>query len=205
MDELPTDDYSRLGTNDVTLRWFDPSTSLLIPGDQRPVWMALGDRPIHPELSPYIDSIQSEQISSGEGYTLGPVIFTTPDWPSGKLDLTLSDGRITFAGELLNETDGSIWRGITAWQQTGEPQPTKIFIHILEDDGTIVAQWDGISAEWEGWRPGDTLLQLHEISLSEVPSGTYRVVTGLYDPETLDRWQSTSGQDFIELGSVTVP
>ena len=68
-----------------------------------------------------------------------------------------------------------------------------------------MAQWDGISAEWEGWRTGDTLFQVHEIPLDGMPSGTYRVVTGLYNPKNMYRWQSVEGKDVIELGSLTVP
>lgn len=205
VDQIPAADFAKLGTNDVELHWFDSATGLLIPGDDRPVWMATGETAIHPALATFIEVLPSGQETAEPASGLNPVGFDLPDHEGNPTELTLSNGRITFAGELLNEIKGSTWRGITTWKQMGEQQPTKIFIHILDGDGNIVAQWDGLAAEWEGWRSGDTLLQLHEISLLDVPPGTYRIVGGLYNPETLQRWQTTEGQDIIELGTVSVP
>ena len=66
----------------------------------------------------------------------------------------------------------------------------KIFVHNVGPDGQIAAQWDGLGVAWEGWRKGDYLIQIHSFTLpSDAPAGTYETRIGLYDPETLLRWQ----------------
>jgi hypothetical protein len=117
----------------------------------------------------------------------------------------LGEGRISFGGvPSLNEGEQKL-TVVTAWRQEGDPQPVKIFIHLLDEAGALVAQWDGLDAPWEGWRKGDTLLHVHEIDTAGLGPGAYRLVAGLYDPESLQRWQLDSGRDYIELGVVTVP
>lgn len=205
VDQLLPEDFGRLETNDVLLRWFDPQTSLILPLDDRPLWIALGDRSLDPDLAPYVEMIPIVDYSVTSGYSLSRATATPSGDPQDIIELRSPEGQVNFSGLLLNELDGSTWRGITNWQQMGEPQPIKIFIHILDSEGRIMAQWDGISAEWEGWRTGDTLFQVHEIPLDGLPSGTYRVVAGLYNPENMYRWQSVEGKDVIELGSLMVP
>jgi len=98
------------------------------------------------------------------------------------------------------ESDSSSIVLQTAWQQNGPAQPVQIFVHALAEDGRIVAQWDGLGAAWEGWHEGDTLLQMHELSLPEAESMTeVRLVTGLYNPQTDSRWQTESGADHFEI------
>ena len=64
----------------------------------------------------------------------------------------------------------------------------------------IVAQWDGFGAAWEGWRQGDTLLQIHELSLPEEALQTpLKLVIGLYNPLTGERWQTESGISYFEV------
>ena len=93
---------------------------------------------------------------------------------------------------------------LTVWSQFGEPQPLKMFVHVLDDGGQIVSQWDGLSVAWEGWRMGDLLFQVSGLSTADLPSGQYRVVAGLYDPESLQRWQEESGSDIMELGMLSL-
>ena len=205
VDELLPADYGRLETNDVRLRWFDPQSSLILPFDDQPLWIALGDESLHPDLAPYLEMIPIVDYSATTGYSLSRATANPPGDPHDTIELSSPEGQVNYSGLLLNELDGLTWRGITQWQQVGEPQPIKIFVHILDTEDRIMAQWDGISAEWVGWRTGDTLFQVHEIPLDGMPSGTYRVVTGLYNPENMHRWESVEGKDVIELGSLTVP
>jgi hypothetical protein len=91
---------------------------------------------------------------------------------------------------------------VTAWRQESDPLPVKIFVHWLQSPELIAAQFDGLGVAWEGWRPGDVLLQLHPLPADLAP-GEYSLVTGLYDPRTLTRWPA-AGLDTIPLGEMVI-
>jgi hypothetical protein len=92
---------------------------------------------------------------------------------------------------------------LTAWRQAASPQPVKIFVHLLQPDGTIAGQYDGLGIAWEGWRTGDVLIQLHRLP-ADLPPGEYALTAGLYDPQTLERW-TAEGQDVVILEQIKLP
>jgi hypothetical protein len=202
---LTPDDFALLGTNDVTPRWFDGEKALILPNGSRPVWLALGTQSLHPLLSPYLAFDEAAPAATAEGYRLYRAASQPPKSVGEETPLHLDEGQVTFTAAPALEIDGETLTAITTWRQEGSPQPVKIFVHILNENGDLVAQWDGLNAAWEGWRKGDTLIHAHAIDVSGLSPGDYRVMTGLYDPESLQRWRSISGMDLIELGTVTVP
>lgn len=205
VDEIAAPDFALLGTNDVTLRWFDPQAAVIVPAGARAVWLALLSSGVHPRLSSYLGIAGQAPQAVGDGYTLYSLRPAGLPPATGATVLTLEDGEIQYeANPVLEQQDGLL-TVVTAWRQAGEPRPVNIFIHILDEAGELVAQWDGLDAAWEGWQRGDRLVHVHDIAITGLAPGDYRVVTGLYDPEKLQRWQSSSGQDVIELGTITVP
>lgn len=205
VDQLSAGDYFQLGTNDVGLRWIDAGQALIIPTDERPLWLALGDQPLHPLLASYLEIDQDVAAGEDSAYSLSRATPELPDFNEDGQTLTLANGRVAFRGApTIINADGN-WQILTAWSQLGEPQPLKLFVHVLDDAGRLVSQWDGLGVAWEGWQTGDLLLQMSKASSADLPSGDYRVVTGLYNPESLQRWQGESGSDIIELGTITVP
>lgn len=204
VDEIAPQDFALLGTNDVTLRWFDPQLAAILP-EGGSAWLALGAQPVHPLLLPYLGIESQKAAAAGEGYTLYSLSLSDPVAAGEEVPLGLADGEIQFVGAptLARHDDGLTV--VTTWRQINAPMPVKIFVHVLDESGALVAQWDGFGASWEGWREGDTLAHVHEILLAGIAPGPYRVVTGLYDPEKLQRWRSPSNEDSIELGRITVP
>lgn len=196
-------EWARLGSNDLRLHWFDPGQSLLIPPTG---WLALGDSAaIPPELAPHL-SRTYRQVAQQAGYSLwqhtaaateplangrlpSPIRFANP---SGQVQLT--QAALTMAADQL--------RLLTIWQQDGAPQPVKIFVHLRDNQGVIVAQWDGLGAVWEGWRSGATLWQVSP--LPRPPAGIYDLWIGLYEPVSGARWL-TAGSDQLYLGQVIAP
>ncbi|MDW8099833.1 MAG: glycosyltransferase family 39 protein [Anaerolineae bacterium] len=89
------------------------------------------------------------------------------------------------------------WRGTANALRGSE----KIFLHLVDADGALVAQTD---------RPfGVTELQMSTVSYgillpNILPPGEYRLLVGLYDPakEGSPRWLTVTGADFVELGLV---
>ncbi len=60
----------------------------------------------------------------------------------------------------------------------------KIFVHLLDGEGELVAQHDGFDLAWRGLRAGDEFAQLHTILLPpDLPSGSYGLQMGVYQVE----------------------
>jgi len=197
VDDISPDEFARLGTNDVELRWFDPAQAVVLPGGARPIWLAMGAEPLHTALRPFLDGVPENAPTAGEP-ALAPVMARLPAGEGSPFMLRLDGGEIAFLGSEVNREGGKLLVR-TAWRQEASPRPVKIFVHVLDDAGQIVAQWDGLGAAWEGWREGDTLVHIHEIAAGALPAGPWRVVAGLYDPESLGRWTGDSGDDGVEL------
>jgi len=198
IDELLPQDFRSFGSNDVRPRWIDLSQSLVIPTDS-PTWLLTnsGTTP-HQAIAPYLEGMVVVEDNSPE-YQLAR--YDVPELPEDILaEFNLDDGRVRMletTSSIESKTDLIV---TTIWEQVGKPRPLMIFIHVYGSDGQIVAQWDGLGAAWEGWRTGDGLIQVHEISLPEgLPSGTYQLVAGVYEPDTGRRWLSEQGLDYIEL------
>lgn len=205
LDEIEAEDYVRFGTNDVLPRWINPQQAIILPDDARPAWLAIGHTPLNPLFSPYVESQAMDLMAPENAYILSPIRLRPQESGEINFEFQLDDGNISFAGSPLLEVSGDQLKVITTWRQNAGPQPVKIFVHLLDPAGAIMMQWDGLGVVWEGWRAGDTLVQIHELPVDAVPPGEYRVVTGVYDPESLRRWLSPSGTDVIELGLVTIP
>ncbi|MDE2636142.1 MAG: hypothetical protein OXI30_07230 [Chloroflexota bacterium] len=60
-----------------------------------------------------------------------------------------------------------------------------LFVHALDEDGKIVAQWDGVPADWTrhttGWIEGEYVTTRHHFAL---PAGKYRLRLGWYAAAT---------------------
>ncbi|MCB8926834.1 MAG: hypothetical protein H6652_14555 [Ardenticatenaceae bacterium] len=106
------------------------------------------------------------------------------------------------AGETLNLE--LVWQAVTELSES-----YRVFVHLLGEDGRIVAQADGLPAGWTrpttGWLPGEFIIDRHTISLpTTLPPGNYTLTTGLYLPNA-SRLQQPNGQDNIPLITFTLP
>jgi hypothetical protein len=67
-----------------------------------------------------------------------------------------------------------------------------VFIHLLSQDGQILAQSDrvpvGGARPTTGWVPGEVIRDAHRLALPpEAPSGRYALVVGMYNPDDGER------------------
>ena len=87
----------------------------------------------------------------------------------------------------------------------------KRFVHLVNGDGNIVAQWEGWPVD--GTYPTDLWLSQHniadELTLSvpaSAPPGEYHLVVGLRDPDTLERPEVVRrGSEPLPERAVTLP
>ena len=89
------------------------------------------------------------------------------------------------------------------WRAAAEmPTSYRVFIHLVNADGQILAQADGEPANWSrpttGWVPGEYILDAHALTLPPElpPDASLRI--GLYDPATGQRLQTEEGE-FVTL------
>lgn len=116
-------------------------------------------------------------------------VFATPD---GALTVALvggsrpavDQGRLAF---------GSWWRIAAPL-----PSDTTIFVHLLDESGALIAQYDGLDAAATTMREGDVILQRHSLALPDnLPAGAYTLNLGLYRRGDGRRFISTGRGDAV--------
>ncbi|MGD9100027.1 MAG: glycosyltransferase family 39 protein [Anaerolineae bacterium] len=227
-----------VGSNDLRLRWFDARHSLILMGDAAPVtyFIAADQQEAAAWWERFLEREQSLTVSpverqAGEtGYAIyRPVaqaqiaaqIATVRDrstvWTDLEalqplaLPLTFGD-QLAFVGyELLTPAVApkepvsllTYWRVIAP--AAGD---LKIFVHLLDESGQILGQYDGLDVAVAGWRAGDVIAQRHVFEITADP-GRHRLQVGLYTPQTMQRLpvlahDGTVLGDRLLLGEVVV-
>jgi hypothetical protein len=145
-------------------RWQESPLSMLLAGDEQDtVKKDLGWTP-NPDLGS--DSWDEERIPLEETAVLGDVLELAgyqPLWPE-----------TVQAGETLQM--------LSFWTVLDPPQEEiKLFLHLLDGNGEIEAQHDGLDILMQGLQPGDELIQLHTVQLPEdLAPGQYGLQIGAY-------------------------
>jgi len=79
---------------------------------------------------------------------------------------------------------------VLLWQVSGDlTPPIASFVHLLDENGHPLSQYDGWGTAIRGLEVGDVIL--HQVSLPipvDTTPGTYRLQLGLYSPDTMARW-----------------
>ncbi len=103
------------------------------------------------------------------------------------------------------------WLRFTLAWQPEQPLETDltVFTQLLGPDGRVWGQQDNQPyGGWYGltlWRPDQPVLDDYAFRIDPAaPPGTYRLIVGLYQPDTLARLSTQTGADFAEIGQVVV-
>jgi hypothetical protein len=100
------------------------------------------------------------------------------------LDYSLDSDRQYAPGDTLELL--SKWEAEREFGQ-GAP-PLRIFLHLVDEQGEIVAQHDALDVRLNGLYRGDRLAQLHALVIpGNLLPGTYGLQIGLYDATTGQR------------------
>ncbi len=83
-------------------------------------------------------------------------------------------------------------------------QDYHVFIHLVADDGQIVAQADGQPVLWlrptSTWTAGETIIDRHGLWIpAQVRPGPYQLSLGLYTPASGQRLSRSDGEDAVKF------
>jgi hypothetical protein len=79
----------------------------------------------------------------------------------------------------------------------------RVFIHLVDESGQIIAQTDGEPANWTrpttGWVAGEYIVDMHQLDIpAEILGETLSLRVGLYNAETGERLQ-TEAADYATI------
>lgn len=96
------------------------------------------------------------------------------------------------------------------WQAEAEMTTSyRVFLHLLDPGGSLVAQSDGEPARWTrpttGWLPGEVVVDERVLRLhADVAPGDYVIQCGLYDLGTGGRLTTPDGSDSVPITTFSV-
>jgi MFS family permease len=224
-EELEPHFLDTFATRRVDKRWFDARSCLVIPPGS--TWLFVGpDTPLDPALAERSGLASGGSLAghfdlrpAWDAYAYGerletlawisPALVSSNSDPLEPVALPASFGdQLAFVGyELLSDeaSAGAEIALITAWQVERKPEPPlALFVHLLNSQGHIAGQYDGLGANPDGLYQGDVLLHVHRFKvIPNATPGAYWLQVGLYDPETRTRLLLTD-QDGDRLLLTTV-
>ncbi|WP_420628667.1 hypothetical protein [Candidatus Leptofilum sp.] len=194
-----------LNSNDEQIfQWDLPFTLSSYPPSEWPPQMVRGQHLLR--LPADLESGSYKFVA--DGLVLGEIEVTAPERVFEAVEMrtavnaTFSQNNeplITLVG-LTQLPTSLLWRA-----EVEMPTSYRVFIHLVNADGQILAQADGEPANWTrpttGWVPGEYILDEHILILPPdlPPDANLRI--GLYDPATGHRLQTENGE-FIVLPMV---
>jgi len=218
VDQLGLDAFETFRTNDVALRWFDARSSLILPADGDGWYAVVEGMPLDPGLEARFwrkagagdlrrtrDGVAEYRLFSvaGTGHLVPAVEGLSVWWspathfpPEGferyELTLPVDLSVVELLGYEVSPAGvqpGGVVTLSTYWRvQQGSDRSLKIFAHLLDGAGEVRAGQDRLDVATAGWREGDTLVQVHYLTLSgDAAEGEYQLEVGWYDAETLAR------------------
>ncbi len=133
---------------------------------------------------------------------------------SQPIDVTFGDpAQLKLIGYDLRAANAAPGESISLtlyWQAEAEMALNyTVYVQLLNSTGQVVAQVDlqpqAGTAPTTTWLPGEILTDSYTLFLSnELPSGHYRLITGLYDAATGQRLPLSAGGDSLELPGITI-
>jgi len=123
-----------------------------------------------------------------------PAVAFPPSYERYPLSLPVDfDHSLAFLGYELTADrlrPGDELRLLTFWrvERPFEP-PLTLFVHLLDAEGQVRGQRDGLSADPVGMESGDVFVQVHRFPVPpDAPPGEYQLEVGVYRPDTMHRW-----------------
>ncbi len=138
-----------------------------------------------------------------------PLAFTSTN-PNSQTNALFGDTLALKAFWMRRSAWASDWFYLVLDWQPLQPLPKdyKVFVHVLDQAGQIKFQKDKLAIDdlrpMSRWKVGEALRDPYAIVIpADLPVGEYRVVVGVYDPDTGQRLLTSAG-DSMSLGTFRV-
>ena len=202
--------------SEASTRWVDARSAIVLPSEPDVLLIAPSSRPMDSYFAD-LPGLRLRETVHLRADDLDPS-FTVYDWqPHLSLEALLGRAQrlssdhelpIDFGGAVSlvgidTSADaagsGATLRVATIWEVTeparlGNAAPDRglvevvLFTHALDLQGTIVAQEDRLDAPSWDWQPGDTIIQIHRLSLPDGRVLSYLMLEiGVYRPQDMQR------------------
>lgn len=193
--------------------WFDARVGWVFPPDGRAAQVILSaTTPPDPRISAVIAGGSAEPVSNAAGQYAYTRITLPADRPpvaplSAELALTIEAATLRGAALPPAAAPGTRLPVTLDWT-AGAPvaAEARVFIHLRDAQGRLVAQHDSLSYPALAWRPGDRFRIWGGLDIPpDAAPGEYAVLVGLYDTASGRRWSVPGAPDnALRLGAVLV-
>jgi 4-amino-4-deoxy-L-arabinose transferase-like glycosyltransferase len=183
-----------LKREDLHLRYFDPGRAIIVSSGGRVVHPTA--LPLHPLLAEALAArgVSPQPMGSftilNSGQAFAPIAENTPLATFGD-ELSLLNYEIIPGADHVALV--AIWR---VEQTPGADR--RVFMHLLDPSGDIVAQDDALGAPAAHWQVGDFIIQRHSVELPVKPENLL-VQVGVYDPVSGIRLVTSGAEDSIAI------
>jgi len=201
----------RIGFGQENLRYvaFDCRRGWVYPGGTGPGWYLLPDeREISMPAGQFLSS--NRIVFKGRAVRSRPALavyrWDETNEPLDRLALLQAEEGIDFGqtalflGSTIHPEEARPGESVvltTYWRALSQPEhPLSVMAHLVDGDGNLVAQDDGMSLPMEYWAPGDVFVQIHRFDLPpDLPPGFYTPRIGLYALDSMERLPVAQGTD----------
>ncbi len=195
--DAPTMDLT-LRREDLSLRFFDPTQSLILPGAPLGQTVRIV-RPAILPLAPALESLVAAWAVPVDNrfalYQYGAPASIDPAVPQDELfgdEVRLLGYDVVQPCQVGRADPCNI---VTYWQVAARPAgDRRFYLHVTDESGAVVVQDDRAGAPAAFWQPGDIVVQ--QFSL---PSTAGELRLGVYDPATNERLLTAAGSDHVTL------
>ena len=212
VDQIDAETFKHFGTNDVRLRWFDATTSLIAAPDRS--WVAIADnQAITPDLAGLFDGVESaahaKLVYGDQSYRLYQfdlgarlqsaaqqasqnAAWSSQAYPApaatNAISLPVKFGQTAeLLGYELKKMDGGLTL-VTYWRAGDQVvTPLQLFAHVIGPAGSIVAQEDRLDAPAFGWHAGDLIAQVNHLHFGAPLQQPGWLEIGLYHSDSGER------------------
>jgi 4-amino-4-deoxy-L-arabinose transferase-like glycosyltransferase len=199
--------YLFLAPRTRSAQWFDARHAVVWPRVAPWTSILSATTPPTPDLQPLLVQARGEPYAPNGAYvymklhgdTIPP--FDPPQPLQARFGdlLELRGANLSGALQPREKLHLQLWAGALG----GVDRELRIFVHLEDENGRIVAQDDALGYDAREWRPGDQFINFHDLQLPDtLPSGKLRLIAGLYDAVTGARYpvSGTGAQgDFVNL------
>lgn len=150
----------------------------------------------HPRLYPMWEGWVDDTLVLGYVVPQGPLVESSA---RGRL----ADGAIELTRARFTPAAASGAAVELDWLVHARPdRPVKVFVHLMSEDGRLVAQHDARLPDFCAASAGRVCTDRHGVGLPADEPGPLTIRVGLYEEETGERLKWSDGGEFLVLGHV---